>query len=308
MKITAFILALVMCAGLLFGCAKPDSDTPSDKKPNTNTQTTTTNEDNDTGKAPDPDNKGESSEADKESGTTADHGSGENPENTEGNGTENKDTNVSDTEKAESSSKDTQESSSSSPEKDEKPSEETKKPSSGTSDPNVKYSDGMILEAYLSMLSSDFYKSYAEGDSLKDRDILHLTAYFLLYQRASKIGTPDGDDKFFSVSASVLEENMILLFGDKASLSQQKKFLDEKAGDKIEGDTYIFPRQRSSSADEDYYLSYEDKMEIKETDDKLTAKVTLKKEGSKSVVITYTFKKVVSDDYLYFRLVKAKVG
>lgn len=301
MKITAFLLALIMCAGLLFGCAKPDTDDTLNKETNADTSKEATYSD----KAPDSDKNKESGDAenDKEVTDPADPA-----ESTESADTENTDTNDTEIKNDESTSQDKNNSETTAPQKNEKPSEETKKPSPETSDPNVKYSDGMILEAYLSMLSSDFYKSYAAGDSLKDKDILHLTAYFLLYQRSSKVGTPNGDEKFFSVSADVLEENMILLFGDKASLSQQKKFMDEKAGDKIEGDTYIFPRQRSSSADEDYSLSYEDKMEIKETDDKLTAKVTLKKEGSKSVVITYTFKKVVSDDYLYFRLSKAKVG
>ncbi len=306
MRILAFILAVLMMLTAFVGCAKIDN-TPSDKDNEKNEAVSDkVNTDEKENSSEDSDKSPETTFPPLDSDTKKDEESTAAPDKNDDSDKNDKTESTSDTkdtQKPENTDKkdpDTTDKEQISTEKNEDPKETVEDSDSGL------YTDGIVLEAYLALIGSHFNKNYSIGDSLKKTDVLHLTALFILTQRSDTVGEVKNDEESFSLTKDQLESTMKILFGEKAKLSEQEKYLDEKKGDKKDGDTYIFSRNREDWGDKGYYLSYDHDMKIDENDNTFTAKVTLINGEGKTVNITYTLKKTVKNGYLYVQLTKAK--
>ena len=306
MKALALILALVMVFSL-FGCAakeKPDDDkkeevttdeAPSDEKDEGENNGVESGDKNDT-----------SGDNDASGGDKKDPADTTDSDNKVNGGETDDKKRPEDTKKP---SNDTQKA----PDETKKPVKDTEKPDEGNKEPDKgvtdktpvgEYKDGVVLEAYLYSLAEVIHGDFTASKDAKSADLLHLTAHFINSQRSSLIGG-SGNAEQFAVPGRVLEKNLKLLFGDSLSLSDFSSYLDTGVGESYESatDTYLFNVSYHIS---DYYLSMSSPMKITEDDTTLTAKVTVESAAGESFTVTYSFKKIVVDEYLYLRLTSAE--
>jgi len=171
------------------------------------------------------------------------------------------------------------------------------------------YTDGMVLEAYISVLSGQFYSDYDAREGAPREDLLHVTALFLYSQRQRIISFSEDRSRII-IPASLLEKNLQLLFGDGLKLSDYTSYLDPSMGDSYdsETDTYSFSAYRENWGEGKYSLSMDDAMEYFEKDGKTVLTVTLVDNKGKELVVSYELSELVYEDYLYFRLSKVYVS
>ena len=295
MKLFAVIISFILACAVLSSCAKPLSD-GADTSPDTTGSNVTTEADAEGEKG---DTDGDGADADTEG------------EETKKNEETEKDTSSADknhkedkndkNDKNDKGDKGDKEDSSEKNEETEKAEDNDKGKGDG-----AEFGDGLVLEVYLYSLSEKFYTDYSEKEGAKGKNVFHLTAYTLYSHRKSAV---EDMGEEFAVPASLLEAAMKQLFGDKVTLAEQKKYINEQEGDYYdsEKDAYVFPAARSESIGDGYYLSYDHKMDIKAADGRIVAKVTVLSPEGKELSIEYTLKESVLDRYLYYRLEKVDV-
>lgn len=189
---------------------------------------------------------------------------------------------------------------------DEKDETEGEDRENGDENGSGQYTDGIVLEAYLDLLVPYFTSPCKGTAEVVKQDVFHASARFIYTQQKGKVVECESDSSLYGIKGEDLQSVAALLFGSAADRDVLDSFIDKKAGDSYDGgtDTYYFLKSKYNYADSGYYLSYGDKMEIEELDDKIIATLTLAGDSKSKKTLTYTFEKAVEEGYLYLRLVK----
>lgn len=176
------------------------------------------------------------------------------------------------------------------------------------SEVEAKYSDGMIIEAYLPVLALYFYDAYGADDNVLEKDLFHLTAQFIYTQRSDLISKISEDGGTFSVRGSDIENVVRALFGNSINLEDISGYMNAELGDSFDAERgiYYFSTDIINYSPDGYSFSYDEDMDIKEDEKTVCATVTVLDSGENSSKITYTFEKTVFSDYMFTKLIKAE--